>query len=689
MATANTYTQVADLDFQNIKTSLASFLKSKDTFKDYNFAGSGINTLLDLLTYNTQYNAYYLNMIANEMFLDSALQRSSVVSHAKLLGYTPKSAIAPEAVVNLQISGLAGSTITLPKFSSFLSEKVNGKNYNFVTTDSHTASINAGVATFNNLTIKQGIPATFTFTYDETSNPDAIFDLEQANIDTTTLRVAVYPVSTSNAFDVYNLSTSVLSLDDTSKVYFLQEGPNGNYQIYFGDGVLGIKLNDGCVVVVSYIKTDGSASAGANNFALTTATGGTSLVTPIIAASKGGEQETIESIKYQAPKAYSAQNRAVSKNDYINLIQQNNLGYSFDAVNVWGGQENDPPVYGKVFVCLKPTGGFVFTQAQKERIVEDVLKPISVLTVDPTIVDPDYTYIKITSNVLYDIQKTNLSEVQLQQIVKNAISNESANTLNTFNSTFLLTDINETIKQSDSSIITNETSIQVQKKLYPIFGVPTNYKLYFGTELNRGIFQSGITSSPTLSFRDPDNVSVIINGVQIEEVPSQTGGIESISIINPGINYQKAPTVTITGDGFDATAVASITESGALRAITVTNKGYGYTSATVTITPAADDTSGALGVAIANIEGRFGTLRTYYYNDKGVKLILDTVGTVDYKTGVVELNQFNPTSVNNTLGELTITANPKSTIISSTYNRIITVDPFDPNAITVNLTAKS
>ncbi len=689
MATANTYTQVADLDFQNIKTSLAGFLKSKDTFKDYNFAGSGINTLLDVLTYNTQYNAYYLNMIANEMFLDSALQRSSVVSHAKLLGYVPRSAIAPTATVNLELSGLTGSLITLPKFSTFLSEKVNGKNYNFVTTDAHTASIIGGVATFNNLTIKQGIPATFTFTYDETSNPEAIFDLEQTNIDTTTIQVKIYPVSTSNAFDVYNLSTSALSLDENSEVYFLQESTSGNYQIYFGDGILGKKLVDGCLVSVSYLKTDGSAAGGANNFALTTSTGGTALVTPIIAASDGGEPETVESIKYQAPKAYSAQNRAVSKNDYINLIQQNNLGYSFDAVNVWGGQENDPPVYGQVFVCLKPTGAYVFTEAEKQRIIQDVIRPISVLTVDPSIIDPDYTYVKITSNVLYDLNKTELQETQLKEIVKTAINNVTANTLNTFNSTFLLTDVNDAIKKSDSSIITNESLIQIQKKIYPILGVPSNYKLFFGTELNKGMFQSGITSSPTMSFRDPDNPSVIIDGVYIEEVPTSTGGIESISIINPGVNYQKPPVVTITGDGFDATAIASITATGALRAITVTNRGYGYTSAVVTITPAFEDTTGSLAVAIANVEGRYGTLRTYYYNIKGVKLILNDIGTVDYKTGLVELNSFGPVAINNPLGELVVTANPKSTIISSTYNRIITVDPFDPNAITVNLTAKA
>jgi hypothetical protein len=689
MATANTYNQVADLDFDNIKTSLATFLKSKDTFKDYNFAGSGISTLLDILTYNTQYNAYYLNMVANEMFLDSALQRNSVVSHAKLLGYTPRSAIAPSAVVNLSISGLTGSAYTLPKFSSFLSDRVNGINYNFVTTDSYTSNIVGGVATFNNLNIKQGIPSTYTFTYDESSNPDALFDLPQETIDTTTLSVRVYPNPTSSVFDVYTLATDALTLNSSSKVYFLQESFNGNYQIYFGDGILGKKLVDGSAIIVTFVQTSGTAAAGANNFTLTTATGGTPLVSPIFSASNGGQAETIESIKYQAPKSYSAQNRAVSKNDYITLIQQNNLGYSFDAVNVWGGQENDPPVYGQVFVSIKPAGAYFFTDTQKQRIIQDVIKPISVLTVEPTLIDPDYTYLKITTNVLYDPRKTTLSQEQLRETIKNTIANTATNLLNTFNSTFLETDITSAILSVDSSIITNELIVQTQKKFFPSLTIPTNYNLNFGTKLAKGMFQSGITSTPAMTFRDPDNLTSTITNVFIEEIPSSTGGVDSISIINPGIKYQSAPIVTITGDGAGATAVAVINSNGTIREINMTNNGSGYTSAVVSITAAEGDTTGTLGVAIANIQGRLGALRTYYYNASGVKIILtDPIGTVDYETGLVQLNSFNPVTVSNELAELTITANPATTIISSSFNRIITVDPFDPNAVVVNLTAK-
>lgn len=691
MATANTTIQFTDLDFADIKSSLIDYLRSQNTFKDYNFSGSGLSTLLDILAYNTQYNAYYLNMVGNEMFLDTALQRSSVVSQAKLLNYVPRSAIAPSATINLTAHQVTTSLLTLPKNTRFVSESIDGVNYIFVTDDAHTVPVISGEADFVEITIKQGTPSEYSYTVDTTANPELIFDIPDNTIDTTTLEVSVQQSGANSTTVVYTKATDALLLDGESTVYFLQEGIDGNYQIYFGDGIIGKTLADGNIVRLSYLSTEGTAAAGANSFVLLDSLSGFSNTTiqPSTPATDGSEKESIDSIKFQAPKSYSAQNRAVSKNDYITLIQQNNLGYSFDAVNVWGGQENDPPVYGQVFVAIKPAGAFFFTDAQKQRIVEDVIKPISVLTVEPTLVDPDYTYFKLTANVLYDPKKTTLTAAQIQNKVKTAIINFTTASLNTFNSTFLETDVNDVVKASDSSIITNELSIQVQKKFYPSLTIPGSYSLFFGTKLAKGMFQSGITSSPAMSFRDPENLSNIITNVYIEELPSSTGGIESISIINPGIKYQKAPTVTINGDGSGATAIATVNANGNLRAITVTNKGSGYTSAVVTITAAEGDTTGILGVAIANVEGRYGTLQTYYYNPQGVKTILNSVGTIDYETGIIQLASLNPYDVNNELGELTITANPVSSIISSSYNRIISVDPFDPNAITVNLTAKS
>jgi hypothetical protein len=433
------------------------------------------------------------------------------------------------------------------------------------------------------------------------------------------------------------------------------------------------------------------AAAGANNFVLMGSVGGYSntSITPISAATTGSVKESIDSIKFQAPKSYSSQNRAVTKEDYITVIQQNNLGYSFDAVNVWGGQENSTPVYGQVFIAVKPAGAYTLTATQKQRLIADVIKPVSVMTVEPTLVDPDYTYIQLTANVLFDSKKTNLTSSQIQSAVKSAISSLAATNLNTFNSTFSATDFTNAISAVSPAIITNEITVKLQKKFYPNLTTPSTYNLYYGTPLQRGMFQSGVTSSPSVQFRNPLNLANIIDGVYIEEVPSSTGGLESVAVINPGYGYQYAPKVTILGDGTGATAEAVITSSGGIRAINVLTAGTGYTSAIVQITPASGDTTGALGAATATLIGRYGTLRTYYNDSQNVKTVFNNnIGTIDYVEGVITLNSFGPIQVNNDLGQLTMTSNPTTTIISSSYNRIITIDPYDPSAIVVNVTAK-
>jgi hypothetical protein len=691
MAGANSNIQIADLDFSSIKTNFTNFLKGQSTFADYNFAGSGLSTLLDILTYNTQYNAYYLNMVANEVFLDSALQRSSVVSLAKLLDYVPKSASSPTATVTLVASGGANNTtLTLPRYSKFVSKPVKNKSYTFVNTDTVTATFVNRTATFPNIILKQGIPSTLTFSYSAATNPKSTFNIPNINADTSTFLVEVYPNPSNNAFDVYTLASNYLELNSNSLVYFLEEAENGTYNISFGNGVLGAALVDGSRIVVSYLVSQGSDAAGANSFALSTNIGNyTMQIRPIIAAQGGQGKESISSIKYQAPKSYAAQSRAVTKEDYITLIQQNNIGLTFDAVNVWGGEENNPPVYGKVFISLKPNGGYVLTDIQKQQLINFVIKPISMMTVDPTIVDPDYTYLQITCNVLYDPAKTNKTSLQIKSTVANAISSFAATTLNSFNSTFSTSDLTYSVKLSDPSIIANEIELKVQKKFYPNLTTPETYTFYYGVPLQRASFLSGVSSSPAVKFRDTTNLAQTIDNIYFEEIPVSSGGVESILIINPGFGYQSAPTVTITGDGVGATATAYINTNGQINSIAVTNSGNNYTSAIVTITPAAGDTTGQLGSAITTLQGQTGTLSLYYNNTNNAKTIFKSVaGTIDYTNGIITLNQFGPLSVDNPLGQLTISATPTSSIISSTYNRIVTVDPYDSTAIIVNVAAK-
>ena len=690
---SNTNIQITELDFSNIKNSFIQYLQGQDTFKDYNFQGSALSTLLDILAYNTQYNAYYLNMVGNEMFLDSALQRSSVVSHAKLLNYTPKSAIAPSATINFTANGVApNEAFTLPRFTNFLSEAIDGVNYNFVTAESNTINNdNDTSVTFSNIELKQGIPTTYRYVLNTTSNPKALFEIPDTTIDTTTLNVFVQENIANTSYDVYQSASDYLELNSNSLVYFLQESLTGTYEIYFGDDVLGKKLKNDNVIVLSYISTSGSSASGANNFVLMDSIPGmtSSTINPVVPATQGGAKESISSIKFQAPKSFSAQNRAVTKEDYITILQQNTLGVSFDAVNVWGGEQNDPPVYGQVFICLKPSGGYSLTATQKQRLISEVIKPISMLTVQPTLVDPDYTYLNINAIVYYDPSKTSLTAGQIESGVKTSIGNFAKSNLNTFNSTFSSYDLLTAIQSFSSAVVSSDFSLNLQKKFYPNLTTSSSYSLYFNTALSKGVLQSGVNSSPELQFRNASNLAEIIGGVYIEEAPSLTNGVESISILNPGFGYSYPPSISILGDGTGATARAVLT-AGRISSIVVDTAGSGYTSAIAVITPNVNDTTGQFGSLVVNLDGRYGTLRTYYNNTTNVKVILDpNAGKIDYSSGIVTLTDFSPYGVNNDLGQLTVSASPTTSIISSSYNRIITVDEFDPNAITVKVIAKS
>ena len=689
MAGENSNIQVTDLDFNLIKTNLKRYLQAQTTLQDYNYEGSALSTLLDILAYNTQYQAYYLNMVANEMFLDSALQRASVVSHAKLLNYTPQSAAAPKAEINLVMNNVTDSSLTLPIFTSFLSEAIDGVTYKFVTMNSVTENTNLenNTVTYNNLVIKQGEPVTLTFTYDSAANPTAIFELPDTDVDTTTITVSVQQSGSNTSTQVFTLVDDYLSLDNKTTAYFLQEGNNGFYQIYFGDGILGKTLTDGNIVTISYIITSGTLSSGANNFVLMDTISGFSngVVTPILAATQGSEKETIESIKYTAPKSYSAQGRAVTKEDYIYLIQNNAGVFPIDAVNVWGGEENDPPVYGAIFIAIKPSGGFLLTQTQKAIIEEQIIKPISVLTVQPRIIDVDYNYLVINSNILYEPKLTSLTSSQLQTQVLTAIQGFARDTLNTFNSTFKLSSLISTVQAVSGSFVTNDASITLQKRIIPSLTSSTTYSLRFGTALKKDIFGKSISVTPTFQIIDRNNNNVVRDTVYLEETPSSTTTVESISVLNPGFGYTSAPIVTILGDGVGATAVATVV-NGQINNITVTNSGGNYTQAIVQIT--STDGNGSLASGVATLSGNQGTLRTYYFED-GIKRILNSnAGTVNYDEGVVTLTDFNPSAINNPLGILSVQAVPTSTIISSSRDKIITLDNTDPNAINVNIIAK-
>lgn len=689
---ANSNIQLASLDFSDIKNNFTNFLKNQDTFKDYNFAGSGLSHLLDVLAYNTQYNAFYLNMVANEMFLDTAVQRSSVVSLAKMLNYTPKSNIAPTATVNVAVYSVANSTLTLPAYTRFLSKSINGTNYSFVTTDSKTVQVSANTAMFTGIPIKQGIQRNYNFTYSSTANPSSKFSIPDPAIDTSTLIVQVQQSSSNTSFTVYKNATDVgySNISGNTAVYFLQEGLTGNYEIYFGDGIFGKQLDEGNVIKTSFLTTQGTASAGANAFTLMTSVGGyaNTRVFPVTPATQGSNKESIESIKFQAPKAYASRGRAVTKADYITILQQNTLGYTFDAVNVWGGEENDPPEYGNIFISIKPTGGYTLTDSQKLDIINNIIKPSSVMTVTPKIVSPDYVYFLISSNVLYDPKLTNLSTGQIETIIRNGIKTFCNQNLNKFNSVFVVGNLINYIQNLNQSIIVADIDLFLQKRFIPALNSSQSYTLNFGDTLQNGIGDKSLQFSP--SFSTYSGSGVLLPEVYYEQSPDSTTNIDMISVTEGGANYTN-PTVTIYGDGTGATAKATVV-GGSITAIEILTGGSNYTQATVVIS----DSTGVGATANAVLKGNYAFLRTYYYNN-GVKNILtgsgishsSNAGNIDYDAGILTLKNFYPVKLNNGDGIMRVTAYPANRIIYSSFDRIMTLDNFDPAAITVNLTAIS
>jgi len=643
---------------------------------------------MDILAYNTHYNAYYLNMIANESFMDSAVLRNSVVSHAKRIGYTPRSITAPRAIVNIVVdTGTGGSgTLTLPKNYVLISNQIDGKAYNFITLESRNVSKSGNTFTFNSVPIYEGEYVTYNYTHNESSNPKQIFTIPDVNADTSTLKVSVRPSFGNTDITVHTLSSNELDLSSTSEVYFLQEGQNGNYEVFFGDGILGKKLNDGAIVTLEYLITSGEASNKANNFIASTSIGGYTNVdvVSLSGASGGTVRETVDQIKFAAPLSLLAQNRAVTKNDYIRLIQQKYP--AFEAVNVWGGEEQNPPVYGKVFVAAKPKLGFEVTQTEKEYVKQNILKPISVLTVAPEIVDVDYNYLTVDATIYYNKAKTSLTDNQIKTAVRNLITSYSTTNLNKFNTYFNYTGLEATIYNYDKSFISDEVDLYVAKKFRPVLTNSDSYTLDFGFEISRGVNTNNFYSSPDFTMVDENGVS---RQCFFEEIPSSYTGLESVTVTNTGYGYTTTPTIEIIGDGEGATAVATIV-NGKLSKIDVTSPGIGYTTAAIRIVGGG----GQLAEASAVLEGRYGQLRIAYYktdevSSQSTKVIINqsknggVAGTIDYVLGKIVISEFAPIAVNNDFGDILMHFKPASNIIQSKLNKMLVLDTEDPTSIIV------
>ena len=472
--------EVSDFDFDNIKANLKTFLRSQSEFQDYDFEGSGFSILLDTLAYNTHYLGFNANMLANEMYLDSADIRKNIVSLAKMLGYTPSSVRAPEASIDILVGDGTGSSITMTKGTAFTTT-VDGTTFQFINNaDIVTTPVN-GVYRFSDVKIYEGTLVTFRYTVD-TTDTDQKFIIPSSLADTSTLVVKVQTSSNDTTTNTYTLATGLATVQSTSKVYFLQEVEDGKFEIYFGDGVIGSALTNGNIIILEYIVTNVEAANGASTFtASTTISGFSNLTITTNSNAQGGTTaESKESVRFNAPLQYSAQNRAVTTSDYESLVQS--LYPNALSVSAWGGEDDETPIYGTVVIAIKAASGSTLTTATKQSIVTQ-LKKYNVASVRPVIVDPETTFILITSNVKYDEKLTTKTATTLKSDITSVLSNFNDNTLQKFDGVFRYSKVTSLIDNTDTSIISNITTIKIRKEFTPTLNSSTRYDIYFRNAL--------------------------------------------------------------------------------------------------------------------------------------------------------------------------------------------------------------
>ena len=467
---------VSDLDFTQIKSNLKIFLQNQSGFQDYDFEGSGFAILIDLLAYNTHYLGFNANMLANEMYLDSADVRKNIVSLAKMLGYTPTSAKAPTATINIRVNNATGTSITMAKGTAFTTT-VDGTSYQFITNASHTIAPTNGIYQFSNISISEGTLVTFNYTVDST-DPDQRFIIPSANADTSTLKVSVQNSVSDTTTTTYTKATGLTSLTETSKVYFLQEAEDGKFEVYFGDGILGQLLSDGNIVRLEYIVTNKTEANSASSFSLSGNVGGFTNVTltTVSNAQGGAEPQTKESIRYNAPLQYSRQDRAVTTSDYETLVQE--IYPNAQSVSAWGGEDDETPRYGVVRIAIKAASGSTLTTATKESIVTQLQK-FNVASVRPEIVDPETTSILLTSTVKYDEKLTTKTADTLKSNVLTTLTNYNSDTLQQFDGVFRYSKVTGLIDGTDTSIISNITTLRIRKSFTPTLNSSTRYDVYF------------------------------------------------------------------------------------------------------------------------------------------------------------------------------------------------------------------
>lgn len=480
------FNQFTNLDFSDLKTQIKDYLRSNSQFTDFDFEGSNFSALIDLLAYNSYITSYNTNMVVNEVFLDSATLRENVVSLSRNIGYVPRSKRSAKAKITFTIdmSQTDARTVTLLSGQVALGAVVNG-NYIFSIPDDIIVPVNRdGIASFNDLEIYEGVYLTSTFILDSSKSNQKLI-LPNVNIDTTTIRVTV----TNQVSEIYTAYTNILNIDKNSRIFLIQEIADEKYEIRFGDNIVGKRPEDGSRIEVSYIVTNGSLGNGASNFTfsgivkdnnLLDVTSGISLPITTSKSENGDDIETIDSIKYIAPRVYASQFRAVTSNDYKGLIPS--IYSNVDSVTTYGGEELNPPEYGKVFISIKPRNGTVLSAVTKQNILKS-LKQYSIAGIRPVIVDLAYLYIEVDSTVYYNLNFSSSPETIRSKVLNTLSIYGNSNDINNFGGRFKFSKVNSLIDSTDKSITSNITKVRMRRDLIPEFDNFATYELCFGNKI--------------------------------------------------------------------------------------------------------------------------------------------------------------------------------------------------------------
>ena len=557
--------RISELDFDQIKTNLKTFLHAQTEFTDYDFEGSGLSTLLDILAYNTHYNAYLANMVVNEMFLDSAVKRSSAVSIAKHLGYTPVSTRGSVANLDIVVTNPTNlpAILTMDRYTPFTSS-IDGVPYTFFTTEAKTALRVGTNYTFSNIDVTEGTLLSYSYVVSDTT-PNSKYEIPSTAVDTTTILVSIQTSSSDITTTTYTLTTDITGIDSTSKIYFLEQNTQGNYQIYFGDGIIGKSLSVGNIITIQYMVVTGSAvnvsSTVTQSFTAGTTIGGSSSIAITVNSNStgGADAESITSIKFNAPRINASKNRAVTAADYEALILSNYAGA--ESVSVWGGEDNEPPYYGRVIISLKPYSGFTISDATKESIANNILKSRQAITVTPVFVDPVYFYVGVNAVVSYNSSATTLSSQQIKSQVNDAITNYFSVNLQKFNKNYIHSTLINAILSKNNSITSALLTVKLQRRLLPTLNTINVFSGDTAIKFRNAISPGTLISS--FFFITVNGVTTLVKITDLPDTTPPSGtGTGTLRLINSITGTIISSSIGTVDYGTGIVSITSITPTG-------------------------------------------------------------------------------------------------------------------------------